>query len=127
MAYKVFISASLKDLDLARDLTRRLKEVNVQVTQAEFKLSALSNFEERFMKLLKDADEIIVIVTSNSIDNYWMMFEMGAASSLRKKITPVVVGLKNEELPPVIKQLKYIRYDKLSEHISEIERSVQAA
>lgn len=127
MAYKVFISASHKDRDLARDLSRRLKEVNVQVTYSELTLFAGSNYEETFMKLLKHADEIIVILTSNSIDNLWMMFEMGAASSLRKKITPVVVGLEKQELPPVIKQLKYIRYDKLSEYISEIGRSAQAA
>ena len=79
------------------------------------------------MNLLKAADEIIVILSSNSVDNLWMMYEIGAASSLRKKITPVVVGLENQELPPVIKQLKYIRYDKLSEYISNIERSAQAA
>lgn len=127
MAHKVFISASHKDRDLARDLASRLKEVNVQVTYSELTLSVGSNYEETLMKLLKSADEIILILTSNSIDNLWMMFEIGAASSLRKKITPIVVGLEKQELPPVIKQLKYIRYDKLSEYISKIERSAQAA
>lgn len=127
MAHKVFISASHKDRDLARDLARRLKDVNVQVSYSELSLAAGSNYAETVMKFLKRADEIILILTNNSIDNLWMMFEIGAASSLRKKITPVVVGLEKQELPQVIKQLKYIRYDKLPEYISEIERSPQAA
>ena len=127
LIHKVFVSASHKDRDLGRDLARRLKEVNARVIYSELTLSAGSEFEEEFIKLLEGADEIILILTNNSIHNLWMIFEIGAAFSLRKKITPVVVGLEDHELPPVIKQLQYIRYDKLSEHISSIGRSAQAA
>ena len=127
MSRNVFISASRKDRDLARDLANRLKETGVKVTYSELTLSGGSDYEKEFMRLLNDADEIIVIFSSNSMDNLWMMFEIGAASSLRKKITPVVVGLEKQELPPVITQLKYIRYDKLSEYISSMEKSPKAA
>lgn len=126
-AYNVFISSSHKDRDLARDLARRLKDAGVHTTYSELTLSAGSGYEKTFMELLKYADEIIVILSSHSVDNLWMMFEIGAASSLRKKITPVVVGLEKQELPPVIKQLKYINYDKLSDYIASIERRAQAA
>ena len=127
MAYTVFISSSYKDRDLARDVARRLKEAGVRALYSELTLSAGSEFEKLFMDQLKNADEIIVILSGNSVDNLWMMFEIGAASSLRKKITPVVVGLEQEELPPVIKQLKYIRYNEVSDYISKLERSAQAA
>ena len=127
MAYKVFISASHKDRDLARDIGRRLKEAKAQVTYSELTMSVGTEFEKTFMTLLQDADEIIVLFTNNSVDNLWMMFEIGAASSLRKKITPVVAGLEEDELPSVIKQLKHIKYDRLSKHISMIERNLQAA
>jgi len=89
-------------------------------------MSVGSDFEKTFMSLLRAADEIIVILSRNSIDNFWMMYEIGAASSLKKTITPVVVGLESSELPPVINQLKYIRYDRLSEYISNIGRSEAA-
>lgn len=127
MSHHVFISASHKDRDLARDLAHRLKETGAKVTYSELTLSGGSGYEKVFMRLLKDADEIIVILSRNSVDNLWMMFEIGAATSLRKKITPVVVGLEKQELPPVITQLKYIRYDKLSEYISGMEKSSRAA
>ncbi|OLD25651.1 MAG: hypothetical protein AUJ04_07200 [Acidobacteria bacterium 13_1_40CM_3_55_6] len=126
MAYSVFISSSYKDRDLARDVARRVKEAGVSVT-SEVTLSAGSEYEKIIMDQLKNADEIIVILSGNSVDNLWMMFEIGAASSLRKKITPVVVGLEQEELPPVIKQLKYIRYNEVSDYISKLERGAQAA
>jgi hypothetical protein len=127
MAHKVFISASYKDRDLARDLLHRLHDVGVPATYSELTLSVGSNYEKDFINLLKSADEIIVILSSNSVDNLWMMYEIGAASSLRKKVTPVVVGLEDKELPPVIKQLEHIRYDELSDYISKLERTAQAA
>jgi hypothetical protein len=126
MAYNVFVSASHKDRDLARDLQRRLKEAGVHPTYSELTLSAGSEFEKVFMDQLKNADEIMVILSNNSVENLWMMFEIGAASSLRKKITPVVVGLERQQLPPVVKQLKYIKYDKLADYIAEIGRQAQA-
>src|SRR5438045_3300433 len=123
MPYKIFISASYKDRDIARDLQHRLHEAGVSVTYSELTISIGSDFEKTFMSLLRASDAIIVILSRNSIDNFWMMYEIGAASSLQKTITPVVVGLESSELPAVIKQLKYIRYDKLSEYISNIGRS----
>jgi len=111
---------------LTRDLARRLKDVGVHTTYSKLTLSAGSDYEKAFREL-RNADELIVIVSSNSVDDFWMMFEIGAAFSLRKKITPVVVGLKRQEVPPLIKQLKYITYDKLSDYIANIERLAQAA
>lgn len=127
MAHKVFISASHKDRDLARDLEHRLRDAGVPVIYSELTLSAGSNYEKDFMNLLRSADEIIVILSSNSVDNFWTMYGIGAASSLRKKVTPVVVGLEDKELPSVIKQLQHIRYDELSDYISKLERTAQAA
>src|SRR2546425_781800 len=108
--YKVSISSSQKDRDLARDLARRLKDAGVHITYSKLTRSAGADYEKTFKELL-NADELIVILSSNSLDNFWMMFEIGAAFSLRKKTTPVVVGLERQEVPPVIKQLKYITYD----------------
>jgi len=107
-------------------LARRLKDAGVYTTHSELTLSAGSDCEKAFVELL-NADEIIVILSSNSVANFWMVFEIGAACSLQKKITSVVVGLERQELPQVIKHLKYINYDKVSDYIANIERRAQAA
>ncbi len=124
--YKVIISSAHRDRDLARDLARRLKDAGVYTTHSELTLSAGLDYEKALVELL-NADEIIVILSSNSVANFWMVFEIGAACSLRKKITPVVVGLERQELPQVIKYLKYINYDKVSDYIANIERRARGA
>ena len=55
------------------------------------------------------------------------MFEIGAASSLRKRITPVVVGLTPDQVPPLIRSLKYIKYPELERYLTDLEKRAKAA
>lgn len=127
MAYKVFISSTKKDIDLARDLSRRLKAAGVDVYSVD---KAAVPGEAIFSKIKVDlgwADEVLLILTDSSVDNPNLMFELGAATSLRKRITPVIVGLDASKLPPLIKDLNYVKYPDLPTYISELEKRARAA
>jgi hypothetical protein len=127
MAYKVFISSSVKDIDLARDLSRRLKEAGVDVYSVD---KAAVPGEAIFDKIAMDlgrADEVLLILTDNSVDNPNLMYELGAATSLRKRVTPVIVGLEPNKLPSLMKGMKYVKYSDLPEYISDLEKRVKAA
>jgi hypothetical protein len=124
MAYKVFISSTSKDIDLALDLSRRLQEVDISVYPLDETVGAT------FGKVAQDlsrADEVFVILTENSVDNSHLMYELGAATSLRKRVTPIIVGLEPSKLPSLLKGLKYIKYPDLSKYISVLEKRSKAA
>jgi hypothetical protein len=123
MAYKVFISATHKDMDLARDLARRLKEVGVKVFPVERSATPEVITVNRS---LREADEVIVILTDSSVNSQRVIFEMGAASGMHKRVTPVVVGVEDEELPPMVKQIGYVRYANLHDYIADLERRAKA-
>jgi hypothetical protein len=127
MAYKVFISFSVKDIDLARDISRRLKEAGIDVYSVD--KSAVPG-EAIFNKITVDlgrADEVLLILTDNSIDNPNLMYELGAATSLRKRVTPVIVGLEPNKLPSLMKGLNFVKYTDLPKYISDLEKRVRAA
>jgi hypothetical protein len=127
MAYKVFISSTQKDIDLARDLAGRLKAAGVDVYSVD---KAAVPGEAIFSKIKLDlgwADEVLLILTDSSVDNPNLMFELGAATSLRKRVTPVIVGLDASKLPAPIKDLKYVKYPDLPTYISEIKKRAKAA
>jgi hypothetical protein len=52
--------------------------------------------------------KVFISSASKDID-----LELGAASSLRKRVTPVVVGMKPGDVPSLIKGLLYIKYPDL--------------
>jgi len=127
VSYKVFISSSVEDLDLARDLATRLESAGIAVNSLEKNSAAGEDISIRIPRDLSQADEIFVIVTNESVHNSNLMFEMGAASSLKKRVTPVIVGLKPEEVPSLIKNMPHIKYPDLGDYIKGLEERLKVA
>jgi ABC-type uncharacterized transport system substrate-binding protein len=125
MAYKVFISSTLKDVDLARDLAHRLESAGIRVNSLG--KPSTESISSKITRELSNADEVFVILTDESINNSNLMFEIGAASSLRKRITPIVVGLETSKVPSLIQNLKYIKYSDLERYIADLEKRAKAA
>jgi len=127
MAYKVFISSTLKDIDLARDLAHRLEEAGVKVFSVERSAVPGESIVAKVNRGLRQADEVIVILTDSSVNSPALIFEMGAASGLHKRVTPVVVGVKPEELPPMVKQMQYVRYADLHDYLADLKKRANAS
>lgn len=127
MAYKIFISSAIKDIDLARDLAHRLEDAGIEVRSMNKAAVLGEAISTKIAKDLSDADEVLVILTDESINNANLMFELGAASSMRKRVTPVVVGLEPAKVPSLIKNLKYIKYADLGRYIANLEKRARAA
>ncbi len=123
MAYKVFISSTSRDIDLARDLAQRLDKTDAKVSLSS--AEAASNEEPVITgvgRALREADEVILILTNNAVNNSGVLFDMGAAFSMRKRVTPVVIGVEPDDLPPVIKQMPYVKYGDLQNFLADLEK-----
>jgi nucleoside 2-deoxyribosyltransferase len=128
MSHKIFISSSYKDSDLARDLAKRLKKAGLKVISPPpaKSINALDHVRAGINgEALLAADEVIVIMTKNSIDSPWLMFEIGYATSSGKHVTPLVQGIETKNLPEIIKQMNYVKYAGLDEYIARLQRRIQ--
>jgi hypothetical protein len=114
MPYKVFISANPADADLAEDLARRLGQAHITV-------AAQAKGNRRELEALRGADELLALITERSLENDWVMFEMGAAASLRKPVTQVVVGMDRRPLPPFLQGIPHVRYRDLDQFLSGLQ------
>jgi hypothetical protein len=121
MAYKVFISSTNKDLELAKDLARRLKEMGIKVFSVTEGSVAGERIDTTTKEGLRDADEVFVILTNNSVNSPGLMAELGAAVSLGKRVTPVALGVDYTNLPPMVTD-QYIRYADLPKYLSYLEK-----
>lgn len=127
MAYRVFISAISKDIELARDLARRLEDVGAKVFPVDKSTISGERIETSFNRGLREADEVIVILTSNSVNSPGLMSELGAAYSLGKRVTPVALGVEYNELPQIINRENYIRWSDLPMYISFLEKRAKGS
>jgi hypothetical protein len=124
MAYKIFISFDSKDLDLARDLSKRLEKVGLTVTSSSSKIDN-ERLEKGHIEGLIKADEVIFLITNNAIEGKRVFFEMGAADALEKRLATILVGLRPKELPDIFKGLDYIKYDELERYIGRLRHKVE--
>ena len=123
---KVFIHSSSKDIDIVQDLAHRLEAAGIEVHWVSG--SARSDKEIRITnRALREADEIFVILTNESVDDPNLMVALGAAYSTRRHVTPIVVGLQTAEIPSLIKSLKYIKYPDLNRYIADMASRARAA
>src|SRR5437588_5509812 len=120
MEYKVFINHTQKDGDLAIDLARRLKEAGVKVFPVEKSAVNAESVITTVNLGLQTADEVIVIVTDSSVNSPGLNSQTGAALGRGKRVTSIVVGIEDTDLPPFIG--KYVRYADLHEYISTVAR-----
>ncbi len=120
MDYKVFINHTQRDSDLAMDLARRLQEAGVKVFPVEKSAVNGESVITTVNRGLREADEVIVIVTDSSVNSPGLNSQTGAALGRGKRVTPIVVGIEDDELPPFIG--KYVRYADLHEYIPIVAR-----
>jgi nucleoside 2-deoxyribosyltransferase len=126
MPNKIFISSSRRDSDLAHDLAKRLDKAGLKVIPPAENIDAGESIKAKIREELRKADEVIVVLTKNSLDSQWLLFEMGYATSLGKHVTPLIQGVDPKELPEIIKQMEYVKYADLDKYIAKLQQSVEA-
>jgi len=125
MSYQIFISHDNRDVELARDLKRRLEEAGARAIVLGDEISEGANIRS-INSALREANEVIILLTDNSANNSNVMYELGVADSLDKRVTPVIVNEGVEQRLPVVGR-HFIRYAELHKYISALKRRVNAA
>lgn len=127
MAYKIYISATENDIELARDVAHRLEEAGVRVYPVERTSVPGEKISTSVNQSLREADEVIMILTRDSGDSPGLISEMGKAFSLRKPVTPVLVNIEAGQLPAVYNQIEPVRYGELSGYITNLTERISLA
>ena len=113
MVYRVFISHSFRDQDLAAKVGDFVRRSGAQVIDEA--LEADDQSARNITEGLRQSNEIILVVTRHSAMNPWLYWEIGRASALGKQITPVVEGIEPSDLPPPLNNLEAVRANSIEE------------
>ncbi len=120
MAYKIFISSTQNDIELARDVAQRLEAAGVRVYPVDKTAVPGERISTSINQSLREADEVFMIMTRDSGDSPGLISEMGKAFSLRKPVTPILVNIDLKNLPTVLSQVEGVKYGELPDYISKL-------
>ena len=87
---KVFISHSHKDSEYIKLLMESLQELtDIEIIDPKNLLSSGKTTLQNNSRLVKESDLILTLLTTESKDNPNVLFELGMAIALNKKIIPI--------------------------------------
>ena len=107
---KIFISHSSKDIQAAKELVAllekgiKIQSENIRCTSVPgYKLKAGAKIEQQLKHEVREAELVLGLVTPNSINSQYVLFELGARWALELK-TFLIAGFglsKNDLQPPL--------------------------
>ena len=99
---KVFISFSNEDRELAKKITNRLIESNIQVVFDEYELRTGDSLIDQIKDTLTASNYILILISSNSINSKWINEEINSKKIQEFKtrdITTIPILLEDCEIP----------------------------
>jgi len=123
----VFISSSSQDIELARDLARRLRKAGLEpVTAFPEDFSAGTPWKKSLHKKIRGADAVLFLVTPAALKSAWMMTELGMAEGMGRVILPVSAGVKRSDLPLPMQDYEFAPFDQVDDAIESLSEKLSA-
>jgi formylglycine-generating enzyme required for sulfatase activity len=110
---RVFVSYSRKDDAFAQELVTGLDVVGFQPYLDKHDIAAGEDWEARLSRLIEAADTVVFIISPDAVASDRCAWEVKRTAELQKRLLPIVWRVVPEaEVPPRLKQLNYIFFDK---------------
>ena len=94
MSYRVFVSYGWSDRWIARQMAKCIEtDAGAEPFIDIFDIKKGDRFEQRIAEELPKCDELVVLLTAQSVRRNWVWTEVGAAWVLRKRVVGVYHGL----------------------------------
>jgi hypothetical protein len=111
MSIRIFVSHASKDRDLVKFFVHAL-EASFAIADGQIRCTSLPGYRLRsgahtssvLRNELAETDVIIGILTPESLESGWVMFELGAGWGAKKWVVPVLAGVDYDLLPGPLKE-----------------------
>ena len=109
----VFISHSHQDIELARDLARRLRDAGLKPFVDFTDIAPGADWRKTTLKQIRAADAMLILVTPAAIKSAYMMTELGMAEGFERIIVPVTAGVESQDLPDPLRTYQGVPFDQV--------------
>lgn len=126
-SYSVFVSHATNDKWLATTICEKIESAGASFFRDDRDIDGGDDIPDKIRKAIINSNELLIILTPESIDSAWVMFEAGAAWGRRKKarIVPVLCHVQVDTIPAIIKAKKAIPLNEFDNYLKELKRRVQ--
>ena len=104
---RVFVSGSHRQIELLRQIAGLVEQAGYESWFAEKEIAVGDTIVDVISKAIDESDCMVAVVTDESAESSWVLFEIGRAWGARKKVLPIRVG--NAALPSDLAGVLYLQ------------------
>lgn len=120
--YLVFVSHATADKWIATVLCEKIEQTGVKTFRDDRDIAGGDDIPEEIRRKIKEADELVVLLTPESFNRQWVLVEIGAAWGQRRKakIVPVLCHVGVDKIPEVIRWKKAVPLNELAAYLADL-------
>src|SRR5262249_37313786 len=118
----VFLSYCGADRDKAHEVFRQLEQAGATVFLAERSIPGGERWEQMLLASLRGCRHFWVLCSPASMRSEWVLTECAAAWVLGKRILPILLGLRPEELPDRLRAYQTVNLPSVGSAITSVLR-----
>jgi hypothetical protein len=119
-AYRIFVSHATADKWIARVLCERLEAVGAITFRDDRDIDGGDHIPDRLRDEIAAADELLVLLTPESITRPWVLLEIGCAWGHKRRIVPLRYHVEVDEIPAILQPIKAIDLNAVNEYLDEV-------
>ncbi|MHA1542790.1 MAG: toll/interleukin-1 receptor domain-containing protein [Candidatus Hodarchaeales archaeon] len=112
MATKVFISHSMKNIELVNQAKAMLEQKGLNAYVAVSEPEPGEKLDDKIVNHIKSSSFFLLLYTKDAETSPWVNSELGIAVSMNKKIIPIIE--EGVQLPSIISGIEYVKMDSIN-------------
>jgi hypothetical protein len=122
--FVVFISHSSHDSWVAEQIGKGIEAVGATKRLDKHFLKGGDDVRETILKEIRESTEVIVLLSPESQQSHWVSYEIGAAHSRGKRVTPILHNLRAEDMGPLLQGFKAIYLNDFDDFLIELKQRI---
>jgi len=125
--YLVFVSHATADKWLAKTICEKIEQTGARTFRDDRDIDGGDDIPEEIRRHIVRSNEMIVLLTPESIDRPWVLLEVGAAWGRRRRarIVAVLCHVEVDTIPDILGSKKAIPINSLDEYLKGLRRRVE--
>jgi len=125
-AQQIFISHAASDREWVREFATAMRDLGINVWFDEFNIRPGDHVTDLLQKGLRESDVVVLPLTRETLDNPNFLFELGAATAMKKKVIPVVsADVDFSQLPLSLSRVSMLKRSSPRDTAAELAKALK--
>jgi len=120
--YRVFVSHATYDKWIARVLCEKIEQIGIATFRDDRDIGGGDSIPDAIRDAIETSDEIVVLLSPDSVNRSWVLFEVAMAFAFRKRTVPLMFHVSFDEIPDIIQTDRGYTLDNLDNYLLDLKQ-----